>query len=194
MAGARQRRFGTREDFLRWEADQPERWEFLDGVIEAIAGGTVAHNRVTGRIFRMLAPAAERRGCEAFQQNQKLTPEHSDATVYPDVFVTCRPVSPGQETVPGATVVVEVSSRSTREDDYRWKWELYQGMPELRHYLVVDPESARITHYHRPDAGDEWRIQLIVGREASVNLAALDLILPLADIYADVGTGPGQAG
>ena len=33
----------TVEDFLEWEAQQPERYEFIDGRILGLVGGSAAH-------------------------------------------------------------------------------------------------------------------------------------------------------
>ena len=37
----------TLDDFLAWEARQPERYEFVGGVVRMMVGGTLAHNRIT---------------------------------------------------------------------------------------------------------------------------------------------------
>jgi len=191
METTRRRRYETREDFLRWEREQDERWEFLDNVIRMMAGGRVNHNRVAGNVYAALRAAALKRGCEAFQQNQKLAPEHDDmAVVYPDVFVTCRRLDGDKDTVPSATVIVEVTSKSTREDDYTWKWDLYRDMPDLRHYLIVDPDKRRVSHYHRPHAGEDWRLRILAPPDGVVTVTALEVELPLADIFAGLEERP----
>ncbi|MBA2410436.1 MAG: Uma2 family endonuclease [Gammaproteobacteria bacterium] len=34
------------EDFLVWEAHHPDRYEFIDGIIRMMVGGTLAHNTI----------------------------------------------------------------------------------------------------------------------------------------------------
>ncbi|SNR85229.1 MULTISPECIES: Uma2 family endonuclease [Azospirillaceae] len=195
MAEARRYRINSRDEFLAWEAQAEDRYEFLGGIIRMMAGGQVVHNRIAGNLFLLLAPAARQHGCEAFQQNQKLAPDHAQDVVYPDVFVTCRPVRDEDQFIGGAGLVAEVLSKSTAEDDYSWKWELYREMPELRHYLVLDTKAARITHYHRAEAGGPWHIDLVTSRQPLLPLALLDVQLSLADIYAGTSllTAEGEA-
>ena len=37
----------TLEDFLAWEAEQPERWEFFNGEAFMMAGGSDVHNAIS---------------------------------------------------------------------------------------------------------------------------------------------------
>lgn len=174
----------TIEDFLAWESRQEERWEFMGGLIKMMAGGQVVHNTIAGNLFAALWQATRGTRCRTFQQNQKLAPDGTGDVVYPDVFITCRPLADSAQTVGGALLVAEVLSKSTAEDDYTWKWDLYREMPELRHYLILDSKAARITHYHRADDGPSWQIDLITAKAPLLTIAALDLSLPLAEIYA----------
>jgi len=38
--------FLTPEEYLAWEAEQQVRHEYIDGVVYAMAGGTIAHNDI----------------------------------------------------------------------------------------------------------------------------------------------------
>jgi Uma2 family endonuclease len=44
----------TVEDYLVWELTQNERYEFWDGEVVAMSGGTKKHNRVSGNCFKLL--------------------------------------------------------------------------------------------------------------------------------------------
>ena len=44
----------TIEDFLAWEAQQDERYEFIDGVIVAMTGGSIAHATIIGNVYHAL--------------------------------------------------------------------------------------------------------------------------------------------
>jgi Uma2 family endonuclease len=99
------------EEFLALEATSPERHEFVEGLVFALAGGTNYHNRLVARILLALLPAAERTGCEAFAEGMLLKVE--DAAYYPDVFVTCEEPLDGARYKKTACLVVEVLSEST---------------------------------------------------------------------------------
>ena len=47
------------DDFLEWEAQQPERYEFVDGMILGMVGGSVAYATIRDNVTRCAArPAA----------------------------------------------------------------------------------------------------------------------------------------
>jgi Uma2 family endonuclease len=45
------------EEYLAWEPTQEERYEYWDGEVVAMSGGTRNHNRISGIFFRILDDA-----------------------------------------------------------------------------------------------------------------------------------------
>lgn len=173
----------TREDFLAWEATQPDRWEFVAGRVKMMAGGSVAHNLVAGNVFTGLDNALGDGPCVPFQQNQKLAAAENDDVTYPDVMVTCRPLDDRAQTIGSATVIVEVLSPSTRADDMDAKWAGYQQIADLRHYLVLEADSATAILYSRDAETAQWGYQRITGLDAEIALTAIGVTLPMRAIY-----------
>lgn len=193
MAQAKkQRRVYTREDFLEWESRQDERWEFIAGRIKMMAGGSADHNLIAGNIFALLHAALRGSPCRPFQQNMKLAPERNDDVTYPDVLVTCRSFDGKAQTLDSATVIVEVLSKSSRDDDYGDKWEGYQAIADLRHYLIVSQDEPTVLVYTRNGEDDDWRFRRVEGFDAKVDLAALGVTLSLTDVFE--GTSVARAG
>lgn len=187
----RQVRPYTREQFLAWEATEPDRWEFIGGKVKMMAGGSTDHNLIAGNIFAALHTALLDTPCEPFQQNQKLAPEANDDVTYPDVFVTCRLFTGREQTLSQATVIVEVLSPSTRADDVDGKWRGYQLIPDLRHYLIVDQDEAAVILYSRSAEGEDWRFRRIEGLAGAVELTAIGITLGMAQIYRRTGAARG---
>ena len=103
----------TVDDFLTFEAEEPERYEFVDGIVRMMTGASAAHSAIKGNI----AVALERGAASEVQ----LAPDLSDlkvvtesAVMYPDVLVARRPLAPDDDRLPDPTVVVEVLSPATR--------------------------------------------------------------------------------
>jgi Uma2 family endonuclease len=182
-AGTRRRPW-TRADFLAWEAQQDERWEFVGSMVRMMAGGTIDHNMIAGNIFSAFRSSVSR-PCRVFQQNMKLVPSANDDVTYPDVMVVCGQFAGSEPTVPEATVVVEVVSKSSRGVDYVWKWETYQEMPQLRHYLVVEQNEPKVVMYSRGNDETDWRFRTYEGLSESIELAVLGMTLAMNAIYAD---------
>ena len=44
----------TVDDFLAWERAQAERYEFVDGIVRMMVGGTLAHARIKGNVYAAL--------------------------------------------------------------------------------------------------------------------------------------------
>lgn len=62
----------TVEEYLRLEEESSVRHECVAGVIYALAGATLIHNRIAGNIFRRLGNAAEGGPCRVYMETVKL--------------------------------------------------------------------------------------------------------------------------
>jgi Uma2 family endonuclease len=183
------RRPHTRVDFLRWEAEQEGRWELVNGVIRMMAGGTRAHNTIAGNIHTVLTLALRGKPCRPFQQNQMLTPRENDDAMYPDVLVVGSAGRDEDPTVDEATVIVEVVSKSSRERDYEFKWESYQEIAALRHYLIVEQDKRFVSVYSRSSAEEDWRFRFHKSLDSEIALDAIGVKLRVEEIYADTSLG-----
>jgi hypothetical protein len=62
----------TPEDFVAWEREQPERYEFFDGEVLARVGGTLAHSAIVDNVQAALRAMLVGRGCRVLQSNAKV--------------------------------------------------------------------------------------------------------------------------
>lgn len=109
------------EDFLLWEREQPERYEYAGGVATMITGGSLDHEPLDG------VAAIRLRGgpCRAFRGDTKIVA--AELVRYPDLSVTCTPVRGADDTVLEPVLVIEVVSPSTeREDRGRAKFDYFR--------------------------------------------------------------------
>jgi Uma2 family endonuclease len=185
MSTAARKKTFSRADFLAWEERQEARWEFLDGVITMMAGGTIDHNKIVDNVAAALRPAARARGCWAFQHNQKLAPRANDDVAYPDLAVVCGDLDGRAAVVPEAMVLVEVISKSSRMTDYAKKWDSYRTIGSLRHYLVIEQDEGLATSWSRGGEDEPWRQESIEGLGGEIEIGALDVRLALKQIYED---------
>jgi len=146
----------TLEQYLAVEEASQVRHEFVGGRIYAMSGGTERHDLLTGLIYEVLAAAARREGCRPFIANRQA--RVGSAHYYPDVMIVCaRSAERLYET--DASLIVEVSSRSTVDTDRREKASAYATLPGLSLYVLVDPERRRIEVAQRRSDGDLlWRV------------------------------------
>lgn len=172
----------TVAEFLDWERRQPERYEFVDGVIRMMTGGTNRYSAIKGNLFAALRSALRGRSCQAWSDGPKVVTPVSGT--YPDAVVTCGPTDFDDDRAENPVVIVEVLSRTTADYDRGGKWVAYQGIASLQHCLLVSQDEARVDVYTRDGSG--WRLEVFTGLDARIPLPAIDCTLTLTDIYEEV--------
>jgi Uma2 family endonuclease len=143
------------EEFMAWEAQQPERHELHGGDIFAMVGGRRGHGRIIANLVRHLGNHLDGTPCQGFSEGMKVQIE-GDTIVYPDVFVTGDEKFRFDEQVITAPVlVVEVLSPTTQGYDRSAKFSFYRRLASLREYVLIDPETRRVEVF-RPDVHQRW--------------------------------------
>ena len=169
----------TVEEFLAWEREQEERYEYAGGVIRMMVGGTLDHNTIAGNVFSSLRSQLRDGPCRVFVEAVKVVSD--TATMYPDVVVTCAPGSGRSDVVPEPEIVVEVLSRSTQGFDRGPKLDAYQQIASLEQYVLIAQEEIRVSVFERDDGG--WRYRTIQDLDERLAFAVGGAVMTLAEIY-----------
>lgn len=176
----------TADDFLTWEATQPERHEYIGGETFAMAGGTDHNNTVALNLALALRQHLRGTPCGVFLGEVKLEVEAASAFFYPDVFVTCTERDAADRLVKrDAKLVIEVVSPATEAYDRGEKFVHYRALPTLQEYVLVDVAHRRID-VHRRGADGLWVLHPFHTGDRAFTLASVDLSLPLEALYQDV--------
>lgn len=78
----------TVDEYLEAEQRTGERHEFYNGKIKLMAGGTIAHNRISRNVIQYLGNALDEKGdFEVFGSAQKIYLPDYHYYVYPDALV-----------------------------------------------------------------------------------------------------------
>ncbi|MEY4752135.1 MAG: hypothetical protein RIQ60_4349 [Pseudomonadota bacterium] len=173
--------------FLAWEEQQPERHEFIGGEVFAMTGARATHNLIGGNIFFALRAGLRGSPCRVHYEGVKVHVQTANAVFYPDVLVTCAQVDLGPEAELKKTapkLIVEVLSNSTAAYDRGRKFELYQQLPSLEEYLLVEADRVHADLFRR-NAEGLWVLHP-AGPGATVELTSVGLAVSMAEIYADV--------
>lgn len=180
------------EDYLAWEAEQGQKYEYLLGDVYAMAGASDAHVTISGNLFAQLRGQLRGKPCRAYISDMKLQLDQSSAYFYPDVFVTCSSRDAALTACKREPLlVVEVLSPSTAAYDRGLKFAHYRQLPSLQEYVLIDTERRAVDVFRRDEAG-HWVLYPFADDE-TMTLASLGLALPLADVYEDVVLESGQA-
>jgi len=176
----------TLEEFLAWEAGQPERWEFFDGEAFMMAGGSDVHNVVTGNMYMALRIGLQNTRCNVFMSDVRLRLAASDDLFYPDVFVTCSDADRDRRQVKEDPVLIaEVLSPSTEAHDRGDKFAAYRRFTGLETVLFLSQDRAHVECFTRGEDG-RWILSEASGDTASLALPAFGFELALADLYRDL--------
>jgi Uma2 family endonuclease len=174
------------DEYLAYERDSGRKHEYDDGEILAMAGGSRRHNALASRVSAALE-LGRKPGCVAFQSDQRIRVLATGRATYPDASLVCGtiegdPADPSGATVTNPTLLVEVLSPSTEEDDRGSKWHHYQLIPSLQEYVLVSQTHARIERFRRLASGG-WEYS--DATEGSVQLFA-GAVLDLHRLYHDL--------
>ena len=179
----------TWEQYLALEAQSEERYEYHNGRIVAMAGGSLRHNRIINRIARV-AGNALKPGCELFTESIRLYRYQQKSWFYPDIIISCNPLDlQSNSGIKNPLLVVEVLSDSTAQVDATFKLHEYIRIPSLRHYLMVAQEECRVMHYFRTNSTELWKLQIFTEMQDMIDLPEVGMQLTLAQVYEGVRFG-----
>lgn len=168
----------TLAEFLAWEDRQPTRYEFNGVEPVAMTGGTLAHNRITRRLHRLLEQQLEGRPCEPFGPDVKIIVDGKAR--YPDALVTCTPQDERSQVVASPVVVFEVLSESTSRMDRIEKVREYQATPSIQRYVILEQDSVGATVFARRDDG--W-LAVTLSDGDILRMPEISVEIPLAALY-----------
>jgi Uma2 family endonuclease len=169
------------EDYLTLnQSSQSARYEYLEGELRMLAGGSADHSTITTNITSILHRALEEGPCKVYNSDMQLQLSES-RYVYPDITVTCDPrdEAPEDDRARYPSIVVEVLSPSTETIDRGKKLLYYQAHPTIQEYVIVDSRSILVEVYHREKGrwsffthrpGDEVQLESL-GIQFSVDAA-----------------------
>ena len=178
------------DDFEEMLADKPadERWELIGGrVVRMMVGARLEHNYLVQNIAYALRECLRARGspCRTTTETFRLCSAPEESSVLPDVMVHCNPFDRGATSISNPVVLAEILSPDSEGRDRTEKWTIYKKLPSLRHYLIVSRDEPLVEIYDR--VGPAWPgSRRVEGLAGEVALPALDLAVPMAEIYRDV--------
>ena len=177
--------------YIQMEAEDPEtKYEFYDGFIVAMAGGSPEHGQIAINIGTALNNAlrSAQKDCIVHSSDVKVSINKINKRQYPDLSVVCGPVERDKKepkAITNPTLIVEVLSDSTESKDRGEKFLAYRQLDSLQEYVLVSQEKALVEVFSRTADGT-WRIQAAIGLDKEIELPALDIKLNTSDLYYKV--------
>lgn len=122
------RRFMSVEEYLELDRKSPDaRYEFIDGIVTMLDGGTANHSLIAANIISSLHTLLRGQSCRTYTSDMRVNIA-GNRYVYPDVTVSCDERDLGAvETLHYPSLIVEVLSASTEVYDRGRKFGYYRS-------------------------------------------------------------------
>ena len=184
MIATRQPSHFTPQEYLEWEVQQSLRYEYFEGAVFAMAGGTLPHADIALNIATLLKNAAIG-PCKVRNSDAKVAVTADGPFVYPDVSVTCDERDrTAQKFSLYPCLIIEVVSPSTEAYDRGGKFALYRRLESLQEYVLVGSESKTVEVFRRNEQG-VWTF-IPYGETGEIELLSVGVQLNIDSIYEDV--------
>lgn len=182
------RHYYTLEEYFALEKVGDGRYEYWDGDIVSMAGGSLEHAIIGGNVFVSLTTQLKGRGCRPFNSEVGIKTPKAPPYRYPDASVVCGEVQrekiEGIDVLLNPIIVVEVLSPRTESRDRNEKRKAYQALPDMREYLLFSQDAPHLTHYVKK--GDLWTRKDYADLDVTVELPSIACQLSLQDVYEGV--------
>jgi len=171
------------EDYLEGEETSQIKHEFIDGEVFAKASASERHHRISLNLAKRLDDHLENSSCQVFMAEMKLQADEK-TFYYPDVFVACDQPPKSEFYREEPILIIEVVSPLTRQIDRREKLRIYQQIPTVQEYVVVEQDKMHI-EIHRRQPDGRWITYFYneSDLDEQIEFQSINLSLNLEEIY-----------
>ncbi|MDY6784768.1 MAG: Uma2 family endonuclease [Cyanobacteriota bacterium] len=181
------------QEYLEWEEQQPIRYEYLNGEVYAMTGGTIPHNDIALNLASALKNHLRGKGCKVQMTDVKVNISENGPFFYPDVMVSCDPRDQkAQKSFSHPCLIVEVLSPGTENFDRGKKFRSYRRIETLREYVSIEAETMNVDCYRLNEKG-KWELttysleeSAVSPEELEVSLTSVNFSCPISLLYEDV--------
>jgi Uma2 family endonuclease len=173
------------EEYLALDRNSTEtRYEYIDGHVTMMAGGTLDHATISLNMASTLRGLLRGSSCRVFPSDTRV---RLSATRYvlPDITVSCDGRDRGRvDVIQYSHLVFEVLSPSTEDYNRGRKFTYYRECPTIQEYVMVNTEYQAVEICRRA-RNDLWSFHVFRSGE-DVELASLGVRFPITAVYEDV--------
>lgn len=180
-------KISVKEYFHLRASDPSHRYEYIDGDVYMMTGGTIRHSRIGANLTALLDRLLDESPCVVYNSDVCVQVAEN-LYVCPDVTVSCDPRDSdehaGEEDLKAVRYprfVAEVHSPSTTKIDLDEKSGFYQDHSTIQEFLFINTSAPKVRLYRR-ESGNRWMI-FILNIQDEIELTSLDLRFPVADLY-----------
>lgn len=175
------------EEYLALEASSDTKYEYHDGFIVAMAGGTPEHGQIGTNFTRVAGNALINSGkfCIVYNSDVKVHIQKIRRSFYPDASIACGQVKKStldKNAITNPVLILEVLSEGNQRFDRGAKFSYYRQLDSLREYVLIWQTEAIVDTYYLTDDGT-WEIKTYRGLDEKVLLKSIGCEVRMKDIY-----------
>lgn len=175
----------TVNQFFAWQARQKDRYELVSGCpVRMMAGARNVHDDIVVNLLAEFRGQLRGSGCRPFTGDGSIETLPGQIR-RPDAGADCGQRDPDGMKAAMPRMVAEVLSPSTRDFDTFEKLVEYKQVESLEYIMVVEPNAPEVVVWSR-GAGRGWVRHIVEGLDREVDMPAIAVTLPLAEIYEGV--------
>ena len=179
----------TLEEYFALERGSERRFEYREGKIVLMSGGSRQHGEIARNLIRHLANRLSATGCRVYGSDIALVVPAAPPYRYPDVSVVCDEAQfcriERLDALINPALIVEVLLPTSEAYDLGTKFEWYKSIPSFAEYLLVAQDRPHVTQRTRQPDGS-WLERTIDAPTPALQLSSMACELPLDEIYEDV--------
>lgn len=175
-------------EYLNLEPTLEGKFEFWNGEMVAMAGGTFNHSMIGGNILAALKGKLKGTGCYTLNSDLKVFIESANRGVFPDGMVICEEPEMYEERsdiILNPSLVIEVLSPSTESYDRGEKFLRYRSLPSFKEYVLISSDKHLVESFYR-ESSNLWQMRTAIGLDAEIELFSINKKITLKDIYENV--------
>ncbi len=179
----------TLEEYLALEGESEVRYEYVNGQVLDMSGGTLYHDVVMDNVRDVLKRELDGKACRVFSSNRQIKTPALLPYRYADGSVVCGNIEVEQfngcDLLLNPILVWEVLSKNTEAYDRGDKFTYYKSIPSLKEYLLIAQHRPHVTQYIKQNERI-WYRQEFNDKSESIHIPSLEVTLQLNEIYQDV--------
>lgn len=178
----------TLEEYLKFDYNAEGRFEYFDGEVVEMSGGSPEHALLGVRIGRLLGNQVDAKGCLVFSSDVKIKVPTLPPYRYGDISALCgKPEYEQvgkQKLLVNPALIVEVLSPSTEKYDRDSKFKAYKSIESLREYLLISQSEKIVVLYTKHNEKFWFQSEYEAGE--TLKLESLNCDLSVDEIYAGI--------
>jgi Uma2 family endonuclease len=176
------------EEYLEFDFNAEGRYEYFDGEVIEMSGGSPEHSLLGSQIIFLLRRELNPKGCLVFQSDVRIKVPAMLPYRFGDVSALCgEPIYEDlgkSRLLVNPTLIVEVLSPSTENYDREEKFKAYKSIESLREYILVSQIKKFVTLYAKHNEKFWFQSEYVDGE--TLRLESLDCDLSVDEIYLGI--------